>query len=154
MAGRHPLSRVPPPSLIVSHHREIQGLLLDQKEMVAMHAAIKQELVAADLELRKLSATAREIREERESQVKELYDKSLKLETEVRAIEALNSEHTQVIGDIQKLTESKIQLAAQLKVLDTELSDLSRVKIDASQVPVIQADVDKMKQELLKGRCY
>uniref|UniRef100_A0A803LCU4 Uncharacterized protein n=1 Tax=Chenopodium quinoa TaxID=63459 RepID=A0A803LCU4_CHEQI len=117
--------------------------------MSAMHATLKQELAAADQELRKLTAAARKFREERESQIKELYEKSLKLETEVRAIEALNSEHTQVIGDIQKLTESKIQFTAQLKVLDTELS---RVKMDASQVPEIQAYVDKMEQELQKGR--
>ncbi|XP_021720984.1 protein FLX-like 1 [Chenopodium quinoa] len=149
MAGRQPHSRAPPPSHMTAHHREIQGLLLDQKEMSAMHATLKQELAAADQELRKLSAAARKFREERESQIKELYEKSLKLETEVRAIEALNSEHTQVIGDIQKLTESKIQLTAQFKVLDTELS---RVKMDASQVPEIQADVDKMEQELQKGR--
>lgn len=114
-----------------------------------MHAALKQELSAADQDLRKLSAAATTVRAERESKVKDLYDKSLQLEAEVRGIEALNSEHTQVIADIQKLTESKIQLAAQFKAIDAELT---RVKADASQVPVIQADVENMKQELEKGR--
>lgn len=148
-ARSQPHQRKPPPSLIAAQHREIQGLLLDQKEMVAIHAALKQELLAVDHELRELSATARKFREERDSQIKELYDKSVKVEAEVCAIEALHSEHAQVVTDIQKLTESKIQLVAHFNKLESELN---RVKEDSSQVGVIKTDVEKMKEEIQKGR--
>ncbi|KAL2899265.1 Protein FLX-like 1 [Bienertia sinuspersici] len=150
MAGRQPQrqphTRSSPHAL---HHHEIQGLLLDHKEMATIHSSLKQELSAVDQDLRQLASTAHKIREEKESQVKELYEKSLNLESEVRAVETLNSEHAQVIAHVQKLTESKIQLASQFKALEDELT---RVKADVSQVSVIKADVENMKQELDKGR--
>lgn len=131
------------------HHREIQGLLQDHKEMTAIHASLKQDLTTIDHDLRQLATTARKIRDERDSQVKELYEKSLNLESEVRGIDTLHSEHAQVIADVQKLSESKNQLVSQFKAVDDELS---RVKADVAQVSVIKNDVDSMKQELKKGR--
>ncbi|CAO2840036.1 unnamed protein product [Amaranthus hypochondriacus] len=155
MAGRHSggirpqRQRNHPPSVLGSHNLDRQALLLDQKEMAADYGILKHEIAAAHQELRKLDATVHQVKEEKESRVKQLFEKSLDLEREIRAIDALKSEHAQVVSDIQNLTESKIQLAAQFKALDAELC---RVKEDASQLPLIQSDVENFKQEIKKGR--
>lgn len=148
------LRRAPPPVAVLEEriavqHREIQALLIDNQRLAATHVALKQELAMADQEGTQLAAAANKIREERELEVKEVFERSLKLEAEARAIDALNAELAQVRADVPRLTESKIELTAQLKAIEAELE---RAKLEAREVPAIRAEMDAMHQELQKGR--
>uniref|UniRef100_A0A7C9EXV6 Protein FLC EXPRESSOR n=1 Tax=Opuntia streptacantha TaxID=393608 RepID=A0A7C9EXV6_OPUST len=148
------LRRAPPPAAVLEEriafqHREIHSLLVDNQRLAATHVALKQELAMADQEVRQLAAAAHKVREERELEVKEVFEKSLKVEAEARAVDSLNAELARVRDDVQRLTESKIELTAQLKAIEAELESAN---LAAREVPAIRADMDAMHQELQKGR--
>ncbi|XAR60775.1 hypothetical protein NMG60_11034272 [Bertholletia excelsa] len=134
---------------IVFQQREIQSLLVDNQQLAATHVALKQELVAAQQELRRLSATGTEIKAERDAQVREVHERSMKMEAEVRAIDALNSELVQVSADIQKMSAARQELTAKLKAID---NDLGRARGELQQLPAIKAEIEAMHQEIQRGR--
>lgn len=161
MAGRnhipaHALTRHlhrPHPTLVdeqvALQHREIQTLLLDNQRLAATHVALKQELFAAQQELRHLSSTAATVKAESDAQVREVYDKSLKLEAELRLIDGLNSELAQVRDDVKKLSSDKKELESKLEALE---SDVVRTRSELLQFPEIKAEIEAMHHEIQRGR--
>ncbi|XP_058075114.1 protein FLX-like 1 isoform X2 [Magnolia sinica] len=137
------------PRVPVHHHHPIQTLLVDNQRLAATHVALKQELSAAQLELRHLSAAASKIKAERDAQVREVYERSLKLEDEVRSTDAAAAELAQVRSDVQKLGSARQELAAQLQTLTGELA---RARTELQQVPTIKVEIETMQKELLRGR--
>lgn len=134
---------------IDAQHREIQALLLDNQRLAATHVALKQELAAAQQELRHLSAAAVEVKAETDAQVREVYEQSLKMEAEVRSIDALKGELNQVKADIQKLDASRQELVADLKTID---GDLTLAHSELQHLPAIEKEIENMHRELKKGR--
>ncbi|OVA02792.1 hypothetical protein BVC80_9093g148 [Macleaya cordata] len=134
---------------IDAQHHEIQSLLLDNQRLAATHVALKQELNAAQQELRHMSAAAANVKADRDAQVREVYERSLKLEAEVRSIDALNTELAQVRSDVQKLSASKLELTSKLQAIN---GDLKRVQEDLHQAPAIKAEIETMHHELKRGR--
>ncbi|KAK9279982.1 hypothetical protein L1049_013666 [Liquidambar formosana] len=134
---------------IALQHREIQNLLLDNQRLAATHVALKQELAVAQQELRHLSSAASNVKAERDAQVREVYEKSLKMEAEVRSIDAMNAELVQVRADIQKLSASRQELMAELQAIN---GDLARARSDSQQLPAIKTEIDSMLKELQRGR--
>ncbi|KAL6967745.1 hypothetical protein U1Q18_033555 [Sarracenia purpurea var. burkii] len=170
LTGRHALIEdprilhrdpVPPPSgasrphpslveeRIAAHHREVQSLLLDNQRLAATHIALKQELAAAQQELRHLSAAAADIKAERDAQVREVYERSLTMEAEVRSIDALNAELAEVRADAQKLTAARQDLTAKLKQID---GDVLRIRSELQILPAIKSEIETMHQEIQRGR--
>ncbi|XP_057954271.1 protein FLX-like 1 [Malania oleifera] len=134
---------------IAAGHREIQSLLIDNQRLAATHVALKQELAVAQQDLRHLSAAAANVKVERDAEVRDVYEKSLRMESEVRSIDALGAELAQVKMDVQKLTATKKELTAQLQAID---GDLARARADVQQLPAIKAEIENMHQELQRGR--
>ncbi|THG01937.1 protein FLC EXPRESSOR-like [Camellia sinensis] len=149
----HRLPAPPPPSaaaaLLEDRHREIQSLLLDNQRLAATHVALKQELAAAEHELRHLSAASADIKAETDAQLREVYERSLKMETEVRSIDSLNDELAQVRADIQKLSAARQELSVELKAID---GDLVRAHSELQQWDAIKAQIETMHQEIQRGR--
>ncbi|GAB4860244.1 hypothetical protein Ancab_011724 [Ancistrocladus abbreviatus] len=148
------LVQTPHPAVILeerlaAHQREIQTLLVDNQRLAATHVALKQELSLAEQDLRHLTTTAREVKSERDAEVREVYNRSLKTEAVVRAIEALKNELIQVREDIKKLSEIKLELCTKLKAID---GDLAQAKLELKEMPAIKAEIELMHQELQKGR--
>lgn len=153
--------RAPPPSAaphphsslveerLAAQHRDIQSLLLDNQRLAATHVALKQELSAAQQEIRHLSGTAGTVKAERDAQVREVYERSLKMEAEIRLIDGLGSELAQVRADVQKLITDRKELTVKLK--DVE-EDLVRAQSEAQQVPVIKSEIETMHKEIQRGR--
>ncbi|KAL7247245.1 hypothetical protein ACSBR2_002213 [Camellia fascicularis] len=149
-----PSAAVPPhPALLEQHiaarHRQIQSLLLDNQRLSALHVALKQELAVSQQELRHLSAAASDVAAERDAQVRDVYERSLKIEAEVRSIDSLSADLAQVRADIPKLTSDRQELAAELKAID---SDLVRARSDLQQLPSIKVEIETMHQEVQRGR--
>ncbi|GAV58682.1 hypothetical protein CFOL_v3_10069, partial [Cephalotus follicularis] len=134
---------------IAIQHREIQSLLLDNQRLSAVHVALKEELVLAEREIRHLSAAAADVKAERDAQVREVYERSLKLDAEVRTIDAMHAELDQVRAHVQKLGEIKQELTARLEAID---GDIAKARKDAQQVPVIKCEIDTFHKEIQKGR--
>ncbi|KAH7549845.1 hypothetical protein ACOSP7_025192 [Xanthoceras sorbifolium] len=155
-----PLSnRAPPPRHLPSlhhledriaiQHGEIQSLIVENQRLAATHVALKQELSLANQDLRHLSSTAAEIKGERDAEVREVYEKSLKLDAEARVVDAMNAELNQVRADVEKLAVVKKELTNQLKDMD---DDLTKAKSDSKEVTAIKAEIETMRQEIQRGR--
>ncbi|KAF8402578.1 hypothetical protein HHK36_010665 [Tetracentron sinense] len=118
---------------IVAQHREIQSLLIDNQRLAATHVALKQEHAVAHQEFRHISAAAANIKAERDAQVRDVYERSLKMEADARSVDGLNAELTQVRSDVQKLSAARQDLTAQLQAIN---SDLNRARAELQQVAI------------------
>lgn len=134
---------------ITAQHRQIQSLVIDNQRLAAAQVSLKQELSIAQQDLRRLSTFAGDLKAERDAQVREAYENSLKLEGEVCQIGAMALELDRVQSDIQKLSADRNELDAELQAMD---SNLVRARAESKQVPAFKADIDAVRQELQKGR--
>ncbi|XP_042434830.1 protein FLX-like 1 [Zingiber officinale] len=143
----------PHPAVIEEHlavqHQEIQGLLADNQRLAATHVALKQEVDAAQHEIRRMSHAFSSMQADKDLQIREVYEKSVKLESELRAVDAMKGELIQTRGDIQKLTAAKQELTGQVQALTQELT---RTSADLQQAPAIKAEIEATKQEIQRVR--
>ncbi|KAI4333460.1 hypothetical protein L6164_018270 [Bauhinia variegata] len=134
---------------LAAQHQEIQAMLVDNKGLAATHVALKQELEVAQHELQRMAHFAESLRAEKDVQMRELYDKSVKLEVELRGVEAMRAELVQVRNDIKELTVVRQDLMSQVQGMT---QDLARMTGDLQQVPALRAEIEAMKQELQRAR--
>ncbi|XP_010943972.1 protein FLX-like 1 isoform X2 [Elaeis guineensis] len=152
--GRGPPRPFPPHPAIIeerlaAQHQEIQGLLVDNQRLAATHVALKQELAAVHHEIDRINHAAASAHAERDLQLREAYDKSMKLESELHAVEAMRAELIQIREDIQKLNAVRQELTGQVQVLT---QDLSRASADLQQAPAVKAEVETLKREVQRVR--
>ncbi|KAF8025970.1 hypothetical protein BT93_F2718 [Corymbia citriodora subsp. variegata] len=151
--GMGPGRRPPHPAIIeerlAAQHEEIQGLLVDNQRLAATHVALKQELEAAQYELQNMVQISDSLRAEKDVRMRELYDKSVRLEVDLRAVEAMRGELVQVNVDIKELTGVRQELTGQVQAMT---QDLARMTADIQQVPALRAEIETMKQEVQRAR--
>jgi len=80
---------------------------------------------------------------------RELREKGLKLEADLRATEPLKHEAVQLRAEVQKLNNLRQELTAQVQNLTQERS---RLQADNQQIPSLRAEIDGMHQELMHTR--
>ncbi|PQQ06568.1 protein FLC EXPRESSOR isoform X2 [Prunus yedoensis var. nudiflora] len=158
MAGRDPrhLHRLPVltnttalEDRIGLQHREIQSLLVDNQRLAATHVALKQDLAAAQHDLRRLSVVAGQAKAERDAEVREVYERSLKLDGEVRTIDSMGAELARTRADIQELGSVRQELVAELQSIEGEVA---KTRSESKRVVDIKADIETFQQEIKKGR--
>ncbi|KAI4323074.1 hypothetical protein L6164_022710 [Bauhinia variegata] len=151
--GLGPRPLPPHPAIIeerlAAQHQEIQAMLVDNKGLAATHVALKQELEVAQYELQRMVQFAESLRAEKDVQMRELYDKSVQMEVDLRGVEAMRAELLQVRGDIKELTVVRQDLMGQVQGMT---QDLGRMTADLQQVPALRAEIEAMKQELQRAR--
>lgn len=81
--------------------------------------------------------------------MRELYDKSVRLEVDLRAVDAMRGELGQVNADIKELTGVRQELTGQVQAMT---QDLGRMTADLQQVPALRAEIETMKQEVQRAR--
>ncbi|GAB4849291.1 hypothetical protein Ancab_004091, partial [Ancistrocladus abbreviatus] len=128
--------------------QEIQGLLVDNQRLAATHVALKQEVEAAQYELQQMEQYASSSHAHKDMQMRELYEKSAKLEMDLGAVEAMKAELIQVRDDIKELSAVRQDLAGQIQGMS---QDLARATADLQQMPALKAEVDGMRQELQRA---
>ncbi|CAL5208173.1 unnamed protein product [Lathyrus oleraceus] len=134
---------------INARHRELHSLLLENQRLAATHLALKQDLSATQLELRQLSVAAADVKAERDAEVRRIYEKSLKMDAEVRAVSAMKSDLDQVRDDVRELAAERKELTSQLQSIQSEL-DLARN--DSKSLPAIKGDIEALRHEIHRGR--
>ncbi|CAL8998912.1 unnamed protein product [Prunus brigantina] len=158
MAGRDPrqLHRLPVltnttalEDRICLQHREIQALLVDNQRLAATHVALKQDLAAAQHDLRRLSVVAGQAKAERDAEVREVYERSLKLDAEVRTIDSMGAELARTRADIQELGSVRKELVAELQSIEGEVA---KTRSESKRVVDIKVDIETFQQEIKKGR--
>ncbi|GMH24897.1 hypothetical protein Nepgr_026740 [Nepenthes gracilis] len=152
--GPRPLPPHPAKAAIIedhfaAQHQEIQGLLVDNQRLAATHVALKQELEAAQYELQQMQDYADSYRAEKDVQMRQVYEKSAKLEMDLGAVDAMKAELLQVRADIKELSAVRQELMGQAQVMT---QDLARANADLQQVPSLKAEIDGMRQELQRAR--
>ncbi|KAL9415719.1 hypothetical protein AB3S75_039000 [Citrus x aurantiifolia] len=134
---------------IAIQHSDIQSLLQDNQRLAATHVALKQELSLAEQELRHLSSVAASVKAERDAEVRELYEKSLKLDAELRVIESMHAELDRVRADVEKLCVIKQEM---IKDLNEITRDLAKARDESKDMAAIKAEIETERQEIHKGR--
>ncbi|WOL04833.1 protein FLX-like 1 [Canna indica] len=132
-----------------AQHREIEELLHDNEQLAVSHVALKNDLNASQHELHLLAASAAKFKAERDAKVRELYERSLKAEAELRAIEGMREELAQVRSDVQRLKAARDEFVEQLQARKGELA---RARAENKQADTIAADIEVMRKEIQKGR--
>ncbi|KAG0457688.1 hypothetical protein HPP92_022845 [Vanilla planifolia] len=149
-----PMLHGPHPSIIAveerlaAQHREIQVLLADNQHLAATHVALKQEVDASRHELRHATATAAKVRAERDAEVREVLDRSVKAEAEALVVEGMRAELAQVRADVQRLGATRNDLLERLQGLKSELA---RAREDLGQASAMQAEIEAMNREIQRA---
>ncbi|KAM6548716.1 hypothetical protein CsatB_020392 [Cannabis sativa] len=130
-------------------HGEMRRLLGDNRRLVEDRIALQRELAAAKEELHRMNIAIGEIRAEEDLRSRELYEKGMKLEADLRATEPIKNEAVQLRGEVQKLKDLKQELSSQVKTLKLEVG---RLQADNQQIPHLRAEVDGLHQELMQTR--
>ncbi|KAL8167620.1 hypothetical protein V2J09_009119 [Rumex salicifolius] len=141
------------PAILEDHlagqNHEIQALLSDNQGLAVVHVALRQELESAHFQLQKADQYANSLHPEKDLEMKEMRDKAVKLEMDVRGVEGMKAELAQVRADVKELKAAKEDLMGQTDVMT---KDLCRYKADLEQVPGLKAEIDHLKQELQRAR--
>ncbi|GMH22057.1 hypothetical protein Nepgr_023900 [Nepenthes gracilis] len=152
---RGPMPRPPPPHPAVLEeelefqHAEIRRLLAENTRLVEDRVVLQRELGAAKEEIHRMSVAIADIRADQELHSRELIDKGLKLEADLRATEPLKNEAVQLRVEVQKLNKMRQDLSAQVQTLK---KDLTKLQAENQQIPLLRNDIDALHQELLHAR--
>lgn len=151
--GAAPGPLLPHPAVLEEHlaaqNHEIQGLLVDNQRLAATHVALKQELESAQYEIQRMSHVLGSLHPEKDLQLRDAFEKAMKLEADLHATDAMRAELMQVRSDIQQLSAVRQDLTGKVQALT---QDMNRVTADLQQVPALKGDIDNMRQELQRAR--
>ncbi|KAJ6845796.1 protein FLX-like 3 isoform X1 [Iris pallida] len=128
---------------------ELRRLLADNRRIAEDRMAFQRELVAAKEEIHRMNLVIGEIRAEKEAHSRELIEKGLKLEADLRATEPLRNDVMKLRAEVKKLNSIKQDLAGQFQTLT---KDLTRAQADNQQIHVLRTEIDGLRQELMRAR--
>ncbi|XP_020250480.1 protein FLX-like 3 isoform X2 [Asparagus officinalis] len=134
--------------LDVQQH-EIHRIVADNHRLAEERMMLQRDLGAAKDEIHRRSMAIKEIHAENEAHIRELIEKGMKLEADLRATEPLRNELIQLRAEVQKLNTVRQELAGQAQNLTQELT---RAQADNKRVPAMRSEIDGMKQELVRAR--
>ncbi|XP_031118967.1 protein FLX-like 3 [Ipomoea triloba] len=155
-----PLVRGPIPRPMPNHHAlleeelemrhvDIRRLLGENRRLVEDRITLQQELGAAKEELHRMNLAVADIQAEHELHSRELIEKGLKLEADLRAIEPLKNEANQLRTEVQRLHGIKKDLHGQVQTLT---KDISKLRAENQQIPLLRVEIDGLHQELFHAR--
>ncbi|CAA7388996.1 unnamed protein product [Spirodela intermedia] len=148
--GGPPPPRPPPPAVyeeeIEFQMGEIRRLVGDNRRLVDNCAGLQRELAMAKDEIHRLNIFIGDIRADKDAQIRDLIEKGMKVEADLRAAEPLRNEVAQLRADLQKLKSLRQE---QVQGLTQELS---RSQADAKQAHALKGEIDGLRQELMRVR--
>ncbi|XP_077241036.1 protein FLX-like 3 isoform X2 [Tasmannia lanceolata] len=130
-------------------HDEIRRLLGENRHLAEDHLGLQRELTAARDEIRRLSQVIQKIRADKEGHARELIERGLNLEAELRATEPLKTEVMQLRAEAQKLNALRQEMSAQIQSVSKELP---RLQAENQQIPAMRSEIDVLCQELVRAR--
>ncbi|XP_059645629.1 protein FLX-like 3 [Cornus florida] len=152
---RGPLPRPMPPhpalleEELEMQHAGIRRLWGENQTLVEDRRALQRELGAAKEELHRMNLAIADIRAEQEFRSRELFERGLKLEADLRMTEPLKKEAVQLRAEAQKLNAIRQDLAGQVQTLT---KDLAKLQADNKQIPLLRNEMDGLHQELMHAR--
>lgn len=155
-----PPSRVPMPRPMPPHpvmleeelemqHHEIRRLLGENRRLVEDRIAMQRELGASREELRRMNNAIAEIQAENEMHSRQLIERGLKLEADLRATEPLKKEAMQLHAEVERLSSIRHDLSGQVQTLT---KDIAKLQADNKQLPALRAELEGLQKELMHAR--
>jgi len=129
--------------------RQIQKIVADNRHLVDDNTGLQRELSAVRDDVHRLSQAIPKVRADKEAHIRELMDRGLKLEAELRSLEPLKAEVVQLRAESQKLKTIRQDLSAQVQTLT---KDINRAKADNQQLVVMKVDIEQIHKELAEAR--
>ena len=111
--------------------------------------ALKQELTIALQDLRHFSKVASTIKADRDAEIREVYEKAVRMENEVRIVDEMSGELEIVNSDVGKLCLERKELNEKFEEVTRELVALGGKK---EQVSAVKMEIDALRKEVQKGR--
>lgn len=130
-------------------HAEMRRLVADNRRLIDDRMALQRDLAAAKEELHRMNLAIGDIRAEHEMHSRELVDKSMKLESDLRGTEPLKNEVIQLRAEVKKLSNIKQDLSGKVQTLT---QDVARLQADNQQIPSLRNEIDGLHQELMRAR--
>ncbi|XP_068660067.1 protein FLX-like 3 isoform X2 [Aristolochia californica] len=150
---RGPLPHPPHPALLEEEleiqHAEIRRLVGENRRLVEDRMGMQRELGMAKEEIHQMNLVIADIRADKEAHSRELIERGMKLEADLRAAEPLRSEVLQLRSEVQKLNSVRQDLSAQVQSLTQELG---RLQADNQQIPLLRTELDGIRQEMARAR--
>lgn len=149
-----PFSRAPPPPGLLEQefevqHAEMRRILADNRQLLEDRIALQRELSAAKEEIHRINLIIGDIRAEQEIHLRDLLERTRKLESDLRATEPLKKEAVHLHGEMQKLNKMRQDLGVQVQTLT---QDVTRLKSENQQNTLLRAEIDGLKNELVHTR--
>ncbi|MQL81331.1 hypothetical protein Taro_013801 [Colocasia esculenta] len=146
-----PFPRGPPPPAVYEEEIEFQRaemrrLAAENRRLAEDRIGMQRELAMAREEIHRLNVLIADIRAEKEVQMRDLIEKGMKMEADLRATEPLRKEAAQLRAEVQKLTTLRQEQVQGLK------QELSRAQVDAQQLPALKGEIDGLRQENMRVR--
>ncbi|KAL0372615.1 UNVERIFIED_CONTAM: protein FLX-like 3 [Sesamum calycinum] len=129
--------------------RDIQRLLAENRQVIDDNVMLQRDLTAVKDEIHRLNQVIPKLHADREAHRRELIDRGLKLEAELRAAEPLRADIVQLRNEAQKLSAQRQELSSQVQTLT---KDINRLQTENKQVAAMKTDIDKMRKELVDAR--
>ncbi|KAK4423571.1 protein FLX-like 3 [Sesamum alatum] len=129
--------------------RDIQRLLAENRQVIDDNVMLQRDLTAVKDEIHRLNQVIPKLHADRDAHRRELIDRGLKLEAELRAAEPLRADVVQLRTEAQKLSAQRQELSSQVQTLT---KDINRLQTENKQVAAMKADIDKMRKELVDAR--
>lgn len=146
-------SRPPHPAAyeeeLEAQQHEIRRLLGDNRRLAEDRMAFQQERVALKEEIHRMNLVIADVRAEQDADSRELIEKGLKLEADLRAAEPLRNEVILLRAEVQKLNAMRQDLTGQVQTLT---QDLKRAQAEHQQIPVLTSEIDSLRHELMRAR--
>ena len=130
-------------------HHEIRRLLGENRRLVDDRIALQQELGASREELRRMNSAIAKIQAETEMHSRQLIERGLKLEADLRATEPLKKEAMQLHAEVERLNSIRHDLSGKVQTLT---KDLAKLQADNKQLPALRAEVEGLQKELMHVR--
>ncbi|XP_077211721.1 protein FLX-like 3 isoform X2 [Tasmannia lanceolata] len=150
---RSPIPRPPHPALLEEElqiqHVEIRRLAGENRRLSEDRLGMQRELVMAKEELHRMNMAIADIQADREAHSRQLIEKGLKLEADLRSTEPLRSEVVLLRSEVEKLNGVKQEMAGKIQSLSQELT---RLQSDNQQIPLWRSEIDGLHQELVRAR--
>ncbi|XP_062191592.1 protein FLX-like 3 [Phragmites australis] len=174
MAGRHRAPRQyydeprgfrdgPPPPLararplsprrledeLSSRHAEMRRIREDNQRLADEIVGLRQTMPHLKEDLHASSQAIPKLRAEKELESRELTQRNLKLEAELRALEPLRQDALHLRSEAGKLQSLRQELAAKVQGLSKELD---HQKSERQKIPAMIAERDALRHELIQTR--
>lgn len=129
--------------------RENWRIVADNHHLVDENVILQRDVMAAKDEIHRLDQVILKLRADKDAQTRDLIERRLKLEADLRATEPLREEVIRLRAEAQRLNALRQDLTAQIRFLS---EDITRLRSENKELSALRADVDRMRKELTEAR--